>query len=201
MHHSTFCVNSLAHFLGESNFSDYHTARDSTITALVSFGEGYHNYHHEFPQDYRNGIEMYHYDPGKWLIAFFAIFGLTFNLKRTHSSEIKRARSLMTEKIQNSVEETRSLGESTLPLEISTEEFFRVVKTHDKRWIIVDQKIYDVNTFAGVHPGGRSVLLNWIGKDATQVFKGNDSGHQHYHSEVAQKFLDQLRVDKVKLKV
>ena len=68
VHHSTFCVNSLAHYQGTATYSDGHTARNSFITALVTIGEGYHNFHHEFPADYRNGVEWYQYDPTKWFI-------------------------------------------------------------------------------------------------------------------------------------
>lgn len=57
---STFCVNSLAHWLGSQPYDDNHSPRDHLITALVTFGEGYHNFHHEFPSDYRNGIKWYH---------------------------------------------------------------------------------------------------------------------------------------------
>lgn len=63
VHHSTFCVNSLAHWLGETPFDDKHTPRDHFITALCTIGEGYHNFHHEFPQDYRNAITWNGYDP------------------------------------------------------------------------------------------------------------------------------------------
>ena len=41
---STFCVNSLAHWLGETPFDDKHSPRDHWITALVTVGEGYHNF-------------------------------------------------------------------------------------------------------------------------------------------------------------
>lgn len=43
VHHSTFCVNSLAHWLGDTPFDDKHTPRDHIITAFVTIGEGYHN--------------------------------------------------------------------------------------------------------------------------------------------------------------
>ena len=56
VHHSTFFVNSLAHYAGDALFTDGHTARNSFITALLTLGEGYHNFHHEFPSDYRNGV-------------------------------------------------------------------------------------------------------------------------------------------------
>lgn len=50
---STFCVNSLAHWIGDQPFDDKHTPRNSFITALVTNGEGYHNFHHQFPLDFR----------------------------------------------------------------------------------------------------------------------------------------------------
>ncbi|KAJ7670501.1 hypothetical protein B0H17DRAFT_874604, partial [Mycena rosella] len=54
VHHSTFRVNSLAHWLGETPFDDKRSPRDHLITALATNGEGYHNFHHQFPMDYRN---------------------------------------------------------------------------------------------------------------------------------------------------
>lgn len=50
---ATFCVNSLAHWLGDQPFDDRNSPRDHMLTALVTLGEGYHNFHHEFPSDYR----------------------------------------------------------------------------------------------------------------------------------------------------
>ena len=56
----------------------------------MTFGEGYHNFHHIFQADYRNGIKWYHFDPTKWLIKAFSIFGLANKLKKTpqHSIDI-----------------------------------------------------------------------------------------------------------------
>jgi stearoyl-CoA desaturase (delta-9 desaturase) len=65
---ATFCVNSLAHLVGTRRFDARTSARDSIVTALVTFGEGYHNFHHRFPYDYRNGTRWWQYDPSKWLI-------------------------------------------------------------------------------------------------------------------------------------
>ena len=78
---STFCVNSLAHWLGETPFDDKHTPRDHMITALVTIGEGYHNFHHQFPMDYRNAIRWYQYDPTKWFIWVCQQLGLASHLK------------------------------------------------------------------------------------------------------------------------
>ena len=60
-----------------------------------ALGEGYHNFHHEFPQDYRNGTKIYHYDPTKWLIKGLSYFGMTYNLKMIPDMEIEKAKVQM----------------------------------------------------------------------------------------------------------
>ena len=52
------------------------------MTALFTYGEGFHNFHHQFPLDYRNGIRAFHYDPSKWLIRSLNYVGLASDLKR-----------------------------------------------------------------------------------------------------------------------
>jgi stearoyl-CoA desaturase (delta-9 desaturase) len=87
----TFCVNSFAHWLGDQPYDNKHTPRNHIFTALLTLGEGYHNFHHrvllfsfyltlflaymsllppflEFPQDFRNAIKFWQYDPTKWFI-------------------------------------------------------------------------------------------------------------------------------------
>ncbi|MBN8554758.1 MAG: hypothetical protein J0L93_04870 [Deltaproteobacteria bacterium] len=90
--HCTFLINSYAHYFGRRPYSTEITARDSLICALLAQGEGWHNFHHRFPWDYRNGHRFYHYDPTKWFIYFGQFLGLTRNLKVTPAPEIYRAR-------------------------------------------------------------------------------------------------------------
>ena len=78
---STFCINSICHTFGKQKYSQEQTARDNWVTALITTGEGYHNYHHQFPLDYRNGIKFYQYDPAKWLIKTLEFFHLASELK------------------------------------------------------------------------------------------------------------------------
>src|SRR5476649_2874613 len=47
LQHCTFFINSACHVFGRQPYSTKCSARDSFIMALVTFGEGYHNYHHE----------------------------------------------------------------------------------------------------------------------------------------------------------
>jgi stearoyl-CoA desaturase (Delta-9 desaturase) len=91
-HHTTFLVNSLAHTLGKRPYSLDVSARDSVVTAVLTFGEGYHNYHHRFAADYRNGIRGYQFDPTKWLIRGMAAVGLAWNLRRVPRERIVAAR-------------------------------------------------------------------------------------------------------------
>ncbi len=90
--HSTFFVNSLAHTWGRRPFDSGNSARDSFLVSVFTFGEGYHNYHHKFQADYRNGIRWFDWDPSKWLIRTLGYLGLAKQLKRSPPSEIMKAR-------------------------------------------------------------------------------------------------------------
>tara|TARA_B100000749_G_scaffold280891_1_gene280246 strand:- start:19962 stop:21215 length:1254 start_codon:yes stop_codon:yes gene_type:complete len=98
VHHVTFFVNSLAHIVGTQPFSDKHTARDSLFVAVLTNGEGYHNFHHTFEADYRNGIRWYNWDPTKWMIKGLSWFGVTHNLKQVSEYRILQAKMQMQEK-------------------------------------------------------------------------------------------------------
>ena len=92
VHHSTFCINSVCHMFGRATYDVDSTARDHWIVALITNGEGYHNFHHRFPSDYRNGVLWYHWDPSKWAIALMTAIGLTKKPYRTPALSILAAR-------------------------------------------------------------------------------------------------------------
>lgn len=89
-HHTTFFINSLAHIWGTRPYSTKNTARNNVVLAVLTFGEGYHNYHHAHPADYRNAIHIYQWDPTKWVIRFFWLLGLARNLKTVPDGRIQR---------------------------------------------------------------------------------------------------------------
>ena len=91
-HHVTFFINSLAHMWGTQPYTDDNTARDQHFLALITYGEGYHNYHHKFQTDYRCGIRWWHLDINKWFISTCALFGLVKNRKRAPQFKVLRAR-------------------------------------------------------------------------------------------------------------
>ena len=94
-HHVTFFINSLAHMWGTRPYTDENTARDNPLLAFVTYGEGYHNYHHIFQYDYRNGVKWWQFDPTKWLIFSLSWIGITKNLKRCSDFAIQKAQLTM----------------------------------------------------------------------------------------------------------
>ncbi|KAF9205700.1 hypothetical protein BGZ49_003676 [Haplosporangium sp. Z 27] len=191
VHHATFCVNSLAHWLGDGPFDDRHTPRDHFITAFLTLGEGYHNFHHQFPQDYRNAIRFYQYDPTKWVIAVCAFFGLASHLKTFPENEVRKGQLQMIEK--RVLEKKTKLQWGTpiadLPI-LSFEDFQHACKNDNKKWILLEGVVYDVTDFIDEHPGGAKYLNMGIGKDMTSAFNGG----MYDHSNAARNLLSLMRV-------
>lgn len=92
VHHATFLINSAAHTWGTQPYSTENTSRDSPMLSFFTFGEGYHNFHHTFQADYRNGHKWYHWDPSKWLIKSASWFGLTKDLHKIPAKVIESRR-------------------------------------------------------------------------------------------------------------
>ncbi len=89
---SQFCINSVSHMFGGKDFDSTISARDHWLGVLLTNGEGYHNFHHRFPADYRNGVRWFHWDPTKWVIWLCSLVGLTSDLKRIPAETIVRAK-------------------------------------------------------------------------------------------------------------
>ncbi len=86
--HFTFFINSICHLWGKQKYSERISARDNWFTAFLTYGEGYHNFHHQFPLDYRNGIRKFDYDPTKWLIKGLRNVSLAWDLKTVSQQRI-----------------------------------------------------------------------------------------------------------------
>lgn len=85
---ATYCVNSVAHLWGKKTYNAERSPRDNHFVSLITFGEGYHSYHHEFPFDYRNGVRLHHWDPTKWLIKSLAWVKLATGLRQASREQI-----------------------------------------------------------------------------------------------------------------
>ncbi len=84
---STFCINSVCHLWGRQPHSQTDSSRDSWVVSLLTFGEGYHNYHHTYQSDYRNGPRWYNFDPSKWVIFSLSLVGLASSLRTASPTE------------------------------------------------------------------------------------------------------------------
>ncbi|KZV65543.1 delta9-fatty acid desaturase [Peniophora sp. CONT] len=189
VHHSTFCVNSLAHWIGETPFDDKHTPKNHFITALVTVGEGYHNFHHQFPMDFRNAIKWYQYDPTKWFIWVCGQLGLASHLKTFPDNEIKKGVLTMQLKRLRAEQETISWPSDTHDLPVVSWKSFQE-QAAQRPLILVAGFVHDVSSFLNEHPGGRHLLAKYVGKDATTAFFGG----VYDHSNAAHNLLSMLRV-------
>jgi stearoyl-CoA desaturase (delta-9 desaturase) len=187
---ATFCVNSLAHWLGEQPFDDRNSPRDHVITALVTLGEGYHNFHHEFPSDYRNAIEWHQYDPTKWSIWTWKQLGLAYDLKQFRSNEIEKGRL---QQMQKKIDRKRATLDWGVPLEhLPVMEFddFQEECKNGRALVLIAGVVHDITSFINEHPGGKAMINSGIGKDATAIFNGG----VYQHSNAAHNLLSNFRV-------
>lgn len=126
--HATFFINSLCHMLGRRPYDDQQTARDSFFLALLTFGEGYHNFHHTFQLDYRNGLRWWQWDPTKWLVHLMSQVGLASNLKRTSEVSILKARmAVIANRYKNQTQEHHSMSLDELSAQVQV----ALKKLHD----------------------------------------------------------------------
>ncbi|KAJ3343856.1 hypothetical protein HDU93_005139 [Gonapodya sp. JEL0774] len=192
IHHATFCVNSLAHLIGEQPFDDRLTPRNHFITALVTLGEGNHNFHHEYPTDYRNAIKWYEYDPTKWVIWLFSLVGLTYNLNEFPKNEIRKGEIKMIEKRLLDEKSHLDYGVPIEELPAWTFSEFKS-KAAEEKLLVIDNVVYTVKNFMDEHPGGANLLKFSIGHDVTYQFNGG----VYFHNNAARNWLQRLRVARI----
>jgi stearoyl-CoA desaturase (delta-9 desaturase) len=139
-HHTTFFINSLAHYWGRQPFSDQNTAKDNGLIALFTHGEGYHNFHHHFQTDYRNGIRWFDYDPTKWLIKACSWVGLAWDLKKVPKFKIREAQVAMQLRLAEAqIEQTPDADKWRALLEQEVEAF----KKSLEEWKAVRQATFE----------------------------------------------------------
>jgi fatty-acid desaturase len=86
--HSTWLVNSATHMWGRRRFPTHDNSRNSLWVALLTFGEGWHNNHHAFPQSARHGLAWYEFDPNWYGILILRLLGLARDVK-TDRAELR----------------------------------------------------------------------------------------------------------------
>jgi len=91
VYHRTWVINSVAHWHGRRNYLRTIAPADSLRASFFALGEGWHNYHHTFPEDYATseyGISQ-QLNPTKFVIDLLALVGLTWNRKRTPKAKVE----------------------------------------------------------------------------------------------------------------
>jgi stearoyl-CoA desaturase (delta-9 desaturase) len=119
---------------GAATYDIHATARDNFLIAFLTFGEGFHNFHHRFPGDYRNGVRWYQWDPSKWLIWLLEKMGLASALKRVSQFRILNARIAGDHK---RIEERFSVlarRADLFVLRSSATNHYEALKTHLAQW-------------------------------------------------------------------
>ncbi|KOB66242.1 Acyl-CoA desaturase BmorQPVE3, partial [Operophtera brumata] len=91
----TWLVNSAAHIWGSRPYDQNIQPVESWFVSLISLGEGWHNYHHAFPWDYKAAELTMHFNFSATLIRFFETIGLAYDLK-TASPEMVEKRIMRT---------------------------------------------------------------------------------------------------------
>lgn len=82
VHHVTWSVNSVCHFLGSRRFvTDDHSTNVFWL-ALPSLGESWHHNHHAFPRSAVHGLKRWELDPSALIIATMEKVGLAHNVVR-----------------------------------------------------------------------------------------------------------------------
>jgi stearoyl-CoA desaturase (Delta-9 desaturase) len=82
VHHVTWSVNSVCHFLGSRRFDLEDQSTNVFWLALPSLGESWHHNHHAFPRSAVHGLRRWELDPSALLIAAMEKVGLAWNVIR-----------------------------------------------------------------------------------------------------------------------
>ena len=87
----TWLVNSAAHKWGGKPYDKNINPAQNNSVAALAFGEGFHNYHHVFPWDYKTAeLGSYHLNATTAFIDFFAKIGWAYDLKTVSHDTIEQ---------------------------------------------------------------------------------------------------------------
>lgn len=88
--HVTLSLGSLGHMWGYRPYDKNITSRQNPLISLCTLGEGWHNYHHAFPSDYRTSEFPYLINPTTLFIDFFKLIGWAYDTKKISKEAVER---------------------------------------------------------------------------------------------------------------
>jgi stearoyl-CoA desaturase (delta-9 desaturase) len=168
-----FAINSWAHWQGSKTYNKNISAVGNLLCAIVSMGEGNHNYHHEFPSDFRHGYRLFDWDPTKWAILLWEALGWASHCRRTGDRLVREA---VVRQVLEAAQEDLGLlmkGRETLP----TWTKIKFISQKGHPLVMLDGYGLDLSDFILDHPGGAKLLLDYHGKDVSQEFHGGLNSH------------------------
>jgi stearoyl-CoA desaturase (Delta-9 desaturase) len=186
IHHCTWFINSLCHTYGAKTYARELSAVDNAIMAVLTFGEGYHNYHHAFAADYRNGIRWYHFDPSKWTIWVASKLGMVSSLRVINDVTVQKSLVMKDKKMMIEHLEDEA-GELAAELKAKLEELSAIfeekaaavmVKVRELKQASEDQKANLEKEIKALRASLKETWDEWVAltRQATKQF---DFGHTH----------------------
>jgi stearoyl-CoA desaturase (delta-9 desaturase) len=79
--HATCTINSLAHRFGSRRFDTGDESRNNWLLALITFGEGWHNNHHRYPNTVRQGFYWWEFDLTYYVLRILAALRIIHDLR------------------------------------------------------------------------------------------------------------------------
>jgi stearoyl-CoA desaturase (delta-9 desaturase) len=97
LHHVTWSVNSICHFVGRRRFDTEDESRNVFWLSVLSMGEAWHHNHHAFPTSAFHGLRLWERltDPTGLVISLLERLGVVWNVVRV-SPERQHAKQLVT---------------------------------------------------------------------------------------------------------
>ncbi len=175
---ATFCINSVFHFCGSRKYY-LGTARDVWWFFPFVLGENWHNFHHAFARDYRNGVKWYHLDIHKWIIFALEKLGLATDVVRTPKV-----------RIEAKVAETQLLQQEQIKTKLSTvEEAARIIAQ------AVEEKLQQAERSAGAFAAKANKQMITLHKKALELAtnaRKKLSSTEALHISISKKYWNQF---------
>lgn len=80
-YHITFSINSFAHLFGSRSYETSDSSKNNWLLALLTFGEGWHNNHHQYPGLERHGHRWWEFDLTHSLLKILSSLGVVYDMR------------------------------------------------------------------------------------------------------------------------
>ncbi|KAJ7610805.1 hypothetical protein FB45DRAFT_982113 [Roridomyces roridus] len=194
--HCTFLVNSLAHWDGLQPYSDEDTSRGTFLLALLTGGEGSHNFHHSFPHDWRSGPYFWNWDPSKWIIYALHSLGLVTGLRSVRDKDLKEAVEYMRYKETHGIPPEHDAAPWTGETWGLSQAYDYIEAKPGRCLVVIEDYFFDVTPYLGEHPGGAALLRKYSVRPKQDLIEASWAfdGGLNNHSRSARKRMEDFKI-------